>query len=93
MDTSQLEKFIEFPIDFKGQQLVERISYVLITFGFIISLFFGFALQDITYSFYAFIPLVLLSIIIVLPSYPAYNKNPTVFLKRPVSKPINIEIN
>lgn len=92
MDTSQIEKLIEFPIDFKGQEITELFLYIIISIGTFISLLFAFALQDITLFIYPFSGFCLLSAIICLPSYSEYKKNPVKFLKRPEPKNISIEL-
>ncbi|KAG0683000.1 hypothetical protein C6P40_005250, partial [Pichia californica] len=88
MDTSQLEQYIEFPIDFKGQEITELALIIIITAGSFISLLFAFALQNITIFLYPFTAFSIIAALVCLPSYSKYKENPIVFLKRPAAKQI-----
>lgn len=92
MDASHLEQYIEFPIDFKGQELSEKFLYGITSVGTFISLLFSFLLQDITLFLYPFAFFSILAAIVSIPSYSKYNENPVKFLKRPEPKQINIEL-
>jgi hypothetical protein len=92
MDTSLLESLVEFPIDYTGQALVERFSFGIVVAGTLLSLLFAFALQDIVFFLYAFTPFIIIASLVCLPAYSKYNQNPTIFLKRPAPKNIQIEL-
>ena len=93
MDVSALESLVEFPIDFHGQQLTEKFLLVLTTIATITATLFSFALQDILYFPYVFVPFALLAAIIILPAYSAYTKHELKFLQRPPPKNIQIDLN
>ncbi|OMJ20013.1 putative signal peptidase complex subunit 1 [Smittium culicis] len=67
-------------IDFKGQKLAENIQYALIVLTAIISLAAGNFMQSISIMLYSFLAGVILTILVVSPAYPAYNKNPVQWL-------------
>lgn len=92
MDISQLEQYIEFPIDFKGQELAEKFLIGIISLGTFISLLFAFALQNIALFLYPFGVFALLAALVTLPAYSKYNTNPVTFLKRPAPQKIRIEL-
>lgn len=92
MDTSQIEQFIEFPIDFQGQALAEKFLVGIVSVGTFISLLFAFALQNITLFLYPFAVFALIAAVVTFPSYPQYKTSPVTFLKRPAPKQINIEL-
>lgn len=93
MDVSQIEQYIEFPIDYEGQALVEKFMIGIISLGTVISALFGFALQDIVLCLYPFAAFVILGALVCLPAYSKFNEQkPVQFLKRPTPKPVQIEV-
>lgn len=83
---AQLEQVIsslECNIDFKGQELVKQIYTKLSIFGAVISVIFGFLLQDVHYTAYAYLAFCILTLLITLPAWPNYNENATKWLPRP----------
>lgn len=92
MDTSQIEQLIEFPIDFKGQELTEKFLFGIISAGTAISLLFAFVLQNIIFFLYAFTPFILIASLVCLPAYSKYNEHPVKFLQRPAPNQIDIAL-
>lgn len=75
-----MNSIIEFPIDFKGQQLSEfylnLISYSSIPICFSVALI----TQELSYLVYTFIISIIFSWLVLLPNYPIYNQNPETWL-------------
>ncbi|RPA82905.1 microsomal signal peptidase subunit SPC12 [Ascobolus immersus RN42] len=66
-------------IDFEGQKMVEQIStYGLIAFGFL-SFLVGFVFQDLVYTLYVMGAGTVLTILVTVPPWPVFNKNPQRF--------------
>ncbi|CAG8684443.1 6759_t:CDS:2, partial [Funneliformis mosseae] len=72
--------------DFEGQKLAEFISQAGIILFAIIGFVVGFLLQDILLTFQIFAGGIIITAILVLPSYPIYNQHPVQWLP-----PIQIE--
>ncbi|KAF9762638.1 Signal peptidase complex subunit 1 [Nosema granulosis] len=72
---------IDPPIDYHGQELSKKLFYLIIYLGYAISLVIGIVLSDLKYTLYAGILTVILSFIIVVPSWSMYRKNPLKFTK------------
>ncbi|KAL6607546.1 microsomal signal peptidase 12 kDa subunit [Neocallimastix sp. 'constans'] len=75
---------IKDDIDFKGQQLTEKLMQcILIVFG-IVSFIVGFVMQSVKISCYIMLAGIIITAVIILPPWPFYSKNPIKFL--PVKK-------
>lgn len=71
-----VRQIVEATIDFEGQKLVDKLSFQLLTFGVIVSFLIGFVCQRIEYSVYSLVATFVLTEIVVVFPWPAYNKNP-----------------
>ncbi|SCV11821.1 Signal peptidase complex subunit [Komagataella phaffii CBS 7435] len=74
--------YLEGNIDFKGQELANRITKKLITFGAIISFLVGFLSDNILYTVYTFAAFGLLTASLVIPPFSFYKKNPVTWLPK-----------
>mmetsp|Transcript_18285 Transcript_18285/g.26258 ORF Transcript_18285/g.26258 Transcript_18285/m.26258 type:complete len:82 (+) Transcript_18285:52-297(+) len=63
-------------MDFEGQKLVEILLQVIITFFGAVGWILGYIKQDFFICFYAWLVGVVLSIIICVPDWPFFNRNP-----------------
>lgn len=72
---------LEFPIDFKGQEKAESIVKIGNYLAIVTSFFLGLIAQDITVLVYSFLAISLIILLLVLPSWPIYKKNPVKWLK------------
>jgi len=76
----QLRDVVDAPIDFQGQKLAALINYTLLTtFGFV-SFLAGFITENVYYSLYVGLALTVLTMLVVVPPWPFYNKNPVAWL-------------
>lgn len=81
----QVRDLIDGQIDFQGQSLAEEIgTYSLILAG-ILSFLIGYIKQDIILALWIGLGGAAVSIILVVPPWPFYNKNPLKWL--PVDSP------
>lgn len=72
-------------IDFKGQDLCERVYKYTIIISFVIALIYSYSTQQMSNGVYIIFAGTLLSFILCVPSWPCYNKNPVKWL--PYVKP------
>lgn len=70
------------PIDFHGQELVNKLTYTLYFIGFLISLILGILLNDLTYTLFGGIITAILVLIIVVPPWKFYRKNTKEYQKK-----------
>lgn len=78
---NQINSLIEFPIDFEGQKKVDRIVKLGVFLAVPISVLAGLVTDNITNVIIAFVACLVLTLVAVLPSWPAYNKNPLQWLQ------------
>jgi len=76
----QMREAVEGQIDFEGQRLAEWLATVLFTVVGAISFFVGFFLQDIKLSLYIGLGGTALTLLIVVPPWPFFNKHPVKWL-------------
>jgi len=77
----QINSLIEFPIDFAGQKKVDKYVKYSVYLAIPISVFAGLVTDNIVSALIAFAACILVTFVIVLPSWPAYNKNPSTWLQ------------
>lgn len=79
MDT--ISEYLEFLIDFKGQEkaedIVHKSNYLIIP----ISLIIGWLTQDLFSTVISFLVQFAIVSLIVLPNWPLYNKNPVSWIQ------------
>mmetsp|Transcript_7475 Transcript_7475/g.9272 ORF Transcript_7475/g.9272 Transcript_7475/m.9272 type:complete len:85 (-) Transcript_7475:3632-3886(-) len=79
MDT--ISEYLEFPIDFKGQEktedIVHKSNYLIIP----ISLIVGWFTQDLFLTVVTFLVQFVIVLLIVLPNWPLYNRNPVSWIQ------------
>lgn len=71
----QLKQLVEGTIDFEGQRLVDKLNYLIITIGGIVSFLIGFLFQQIDYSLYSLAVTLVITEIVVVPPWKFYNQN------------------
>lgn len=71
------------PIDYAGQSLVSKFMYLIFGVGYTIALITGVMLDNLVYTLYIGIATVVVSFIIVVPSWGFYRRNPLKF-RQPV---------
>lgn len=71
-----ISEYLEFPIDFKGQQKAEDIVNYSVYLIILVSLVIGWIKQDLLYTVISFLAQFIVVLAIVLPNWPVYNKNP-----------------
>lgn len=69
------------PIDFHGQKLVKKIIYGTFFIGFTLSFLLGIILDDLKFTLYGGIVTVAVLLVIAVPPWPMYRKNPGNFKK------------
>ena len=74
MDT--ISEYLEFSIDFKGQEKAEGIVHKSNYLINPISLIIGWLTQDLFLTVVSFLVQFAIVLVIVLPNWPLYNKNP-----------------
>ncbi|GME67497.1 unnamed protein product [Ambrosiozyma monospora] len=72
---------LAFNIDFKGQEKVTSLCQLITIIFSVIAFALGFILQDVLVTGYVMAVGTVILLVIALPAYPAYNKNPVTFLK------------
>lgn len=77
----KINTFIEFPIDFEGQKKVDRLVFFLVYLAIPISVIVGFVTQNIINLLFAFAATILVTLVVALPSWPHYKKNPVKWLQ------------
>ncbi|KAK5109523.1 hypothetical protein LTR62_006975 [Meristemomyces frigidus] len=70
----------EGEIDFKGQRLVEFLTYTLLTISGLLAFLVGFSTQDIYRTLYIGLAGTALTFLICVPPWPFYNWNPLPWL-------------
>lgn len=75
-------------MDYKGQKLAEMLyTYLIVVFG-AIAWVFGYFAQDFMVTFYGWLFGLIFCMILCIPDWPIYNRNPVPWLKEiPPSKP------
>ncbi|KAF2720572.1 SPC12-domain-containing protein [Polychaeton citri CBS 116435] len=71
---------LEGEIDFKGQQLAEYLTTVLLAITGVLAFLAGFATQDIYNTLYIGLAGTALTFLVAIPPWPVYNQNPLPFL-------------
>lgn len=77
----QLLLYIEFPIDFKGQQLCSDYVNKLLIVSTVLSVVIGFATQRIAHVVYTFGASLVIVLASSLPNWSIYNQNPVQWLQ------------
>ncbi|GME73083.1 unnamed protein product [[Candida] boidinii] len=75
-----IQELLAGTIDYKGQELADFYSKLILTFGSLISCILGFILQNLKITLISFVISIILTLIVVIPPYPFYNKNNLKFL-------------
>lgn len=70
----EISRIIVFPIDFPSQQYTEKLATRILAFGTVVSCSIGFVTQSLATLVYCYGACCLLCLLLVLPSYPTYNK-------------------
>jgi signal peptidase complex subunit 1 len=70
---------IDLPIDYHGQELSRKLFYVIIYLGYAFALITGIALSDLKYTLYLGILTVSIVVVVCVPSWSFYRKNPLKF--------------
>lgn len=78
---AQVNALVEFPIDFEGQKKVDRIVFFAIYAAIPISVLAGAVTQNIVNLLVAFAACVIVTLVVVLPAWPQYKKNPVEWLQ------------
>jgi len=77
---TQLQDLFEGQIDFHGQRLTENLATVLLSITSILALIVGFVRQDIYLILWIGLAGTLLTMLVVVPPWPAFNKHPEPWL-------------
>ncbi|TGZ85069.1 microsomal signal peptidase 12 kDa subunit [Ascodesmis nigricans] len=75
-----LQNLIDGFIDFEGQKRAEQLCNVLLVLTGVIAYVVGFVLQDLTYTVYIGLGGTALTMLAVVPPWPAFKKNPVTWL-------------
>ena len=70
---------IDPPIDYIGQYYVSKYMKLILIFGYIFSLIAGFITNDLKYTLSGSILTVLICILVTIPPWPIYRRNPVLF--------------
>ena len=68
-------------MDYKGQKLSEQIYLVLIPAVGSVAWVFGYLAQDFKQTFYGWLAGLVLAMLICVPDWPIFNRNPTPWLE------------
>ena len=68
-------------MDYKGQKLSEQIYLVLIPAVGSVAWVFGYLAQDFKTTFYGWLAGLVLAMVICVPDWPIFNRNPTPWLE------------
>lgn len=74
LSTQKLQKELE--MDFSGQRLADILSTVMLWTGAAVAFIVGFTLKDFELMIQTFGGFVVLTLLIVVPDWPFYNKHP-----------------
>ncbi|KAJ3523305.1 hypothetical protein NM688_g8751 [Phlebia brevispora] len=75
-----VQELLEGKIDFEGQKQVEQTTKVVLTALTILSFIVGFVLQSLRVTFAVFGSGTVLLLLVVIPQWPMYNRNPVKWL-------------
>ncbi|KAI9007938.1 microsomal signal peptidase [Phycomyces nitens] len=75
-----IAELLECSIDFEGQRLADTITHVALIVSAVVSLIAGYSLQSLQLSVCIFLIGLGATLILVLPPWPMYNRNPQVWL-------------
>ncbi|KAA8910437.1 microsomal signal peptidase 12 kDa subunit-domain-containing protein [Sphaerosporella brunnea] len=75
-----IQTLIDGNIDFEGQRLAERLTTVVLILAGLTAWLLGFFMQDLKYTLYAGLGGTVLTILIVVPPWPMYNRHPVSWL-------------
>ncbi|KAL1995318.1 hypothetical protein VTN49DRAFT_1505 [Thermomyces lanuginosus] len=75
-----IQAALEGPIDFHGQRLANTLSTALLTVFGAIAFIVGYIQQDIHLTLWLGLAGTLITLLIVVPPYPFYNRNPEKWL-------------
>ncbi|ADM11174.1 uncharacterized protein Eint_030300 [Encephalitozoon intestinalis ATCC 50506] len=70
---------IDPPADYVGQKLASDLMYLIFGVGYTLGLIVGVVLNDLAYTMYISIATLIISIIVVVPSWRFYRRNPLKF--------------
>lgn len=76
-----MSSFVEFPIDFVGQQLADNYILYISLISIPVSYLVGLFTNNLLYLVVSFATFIVISAILTLPNWPFYNKNPRTWLK------------
>ena len=78
---SQIKQLIEFPIDFEGQKKVDQLIQLCLAASIPASVLAGALTKSIVNLLIAFAICIILTLVVVLPPWPQYKKNPVSWLE------------
>lgn len=78
---AQINDLFEFPIDFEGQKKVDHIINLYVFVLALLSVLVGFVTQNLFLLLVTFASVLVVTLIIVLPAWPQYKKNPVQWLQ------------
>lgn len=67
-----LRPYLEGPISFKAQKQTAGLSLLLLNIGAFVSFAVGFISQDLMLGIYSFVASTVLTLLVVVPPWPAY---------------------
>ena len=68
-------------MDFKGQQLANKRGNTGIVISAVLAFFVGYFMQDLMMTLYVYAVGVFVTLVVVAPNWPAYNKDPIKWTK------------
>ncbi|AFM97926.1 hypothetical protein EHEL_030290 [Encephalitozoon hellem ATCC 50504] len=70
---------IDPPIDYVGQKLASDLMYLIFGVGYTAALIVGVLLNDLVYTMYISVGTLVVSVVVVVPSWGFYRRNPLKF--------------
>jgi signal peptidase complex subunit 1 len=74
-------KKVDPPIDYAGQILARRLMYLIYIVGYALALAAGIALNNLIYTCYVGLATFAVSLVVVVPPWKFYRRNPLKFRK------------
>ena len=72
---NEVRKHLVLPVDFKAQERIEKLAYVILGIGAVTSFGIGFVTQSLQNLLVCFGGLFVVTLIVTLPPYSCYKKN------------------
>lgn len=89
---NQIQDTFDGPIDFEGQRIAELISTTLLSVTAALAFVVGYVQQDIYLTLWVGLIGSFMTVLVVVPPWPAFNQHPTLWLRSPTGVMLQADV-